>query len=45
MKEQKIGIVESSENEFEIMKSKFGRGYEEMILVIHPWGPRNIEIL
>ena len=45
MKEWKVEIVASSESEFEIQKSKFGRGYEEMILVIHPWGPRNIEIL
>ena len=44
MKEWKVEIVASSESEFEIQKSKFGRGYEEMILVIHPWGPRNIEI-
>ena len=44
MKEQKVEIVASSESEFEIQKSKFGRGYEEIILVIHPWGPRNIEI-
>ena len=40
MKERKVEIVASSESEFEIQKSKFGRGYEEIILVIHPLGPR-----
>ena len=44
MKEQKVNIVASYESEFEVQKSKFGRRYEEIILVIHPWGPRYIEI-
>ena len=44
MKEWKVEIVSSSESEFEVKKNKFERCYKEVILVIHPWGPRNIEI-
>ena len=41
MKEWKVEIVASSESEFEIQKSKFGKGYKDIILAKHPWESMN----
>ena len=45
IEEQKVKMVAGYEGKFGVQKSQFESMCTENILVIHPWGPRNIKIV